>query len=780
MKLFKINIISFITIFLIVFMSVGFALYKQDLGLNTNITFKKNGKVEIINVSVIESENSNIQSYTTPSINDLNIDFKVVTNQSPAVISYLATIANNSFYDYSYTGFNLNLDSNYSVVVINQETGLEINPGEVLKAGETINLKVKITITDDTKNEFDINNDVSFSNDKTGSITTSITPKTGSLKDNNIACFTLSVINTYTYKRNFTLSSSNENVLLVDSSGNSINQFTIDENKTSDYEVCMKSKEGSVFLSDTTTTIVSLQTSGVSLINVGEVELSVDIDPIATDKEIPTVGNIKIAIPESDVVEGSAVISWDRIDTGGSSITNYFITLYNADTNTSTNYETDSALTSYTLTNLTEGNYYAFVYGVDEAGNIGSSYCSSASVENGYCAKSNTTNLKWKYTVNFNLTKLTHDGSSDTSTTTLVNQSYSTTLAVNSSSTWDMLPSSVTITMGGNTLTSGTDYTYSNGTITINKVTGDITITAEVSSICLVKGTKITLANLKTKNIEDITYTDLLLVWNYETGTYTYEYPIWIEKSGKTISYQKTTFSDGTILKTVGNHGIFNKDLNMFVSVNDKENFNIGTNVVKIENNKISTIKVVKIEIINEEIEYYHVVSTRYYNIIANNLLTTDGTVILSNLYKFGNNINWLNRDYNKLDLYDYSMFSDIMPYYMFKGLRVEEGKVLNKYLDFNTFKTYLKEHQLNSKMLKEPIKNNKGNRLWMVTTSDDNVLNVDDYLYEENSIYTLKEPKNSNNFKYWYNTSDNKYYNVFDKVKVEYGMHFIAIYGMD
>ena len=119
MKLFKINIISFITIFLIVFMSVGFALYKQDLGLNTNITFKKNGKVEIINVSVIESENSNIQSYTTPSINDLNIDFKVVTNQSPAVISYLATIANNSFYDYSYTGFNLNLDSNYSVVVTN-------------------------------------------------------------------------------------------------------------------------------------------------------------------------------------------------------------------------------------------------------------------------------------------------------------------------------------------------------------------------------------------------------------------------------------------------------------------------------------------------------------------------------------------------------------------------------------------------------------------------------------------------------------------------------------
>ena len=784
----KYNIIGVIVFVIVALMSTGYALYHQDLGLNGEVALKKQGKLEIISASIVNNECNNLAEYTNPTIDGLNLSFKVTGNSETFVATYLVEINNGTLSDYAFTNFpfNASLDTsdnvNISTIITNTSTGKVLNPGEVLAAGESKIYKVQFTITTESANtEVNINGGAEFSSDNTGNLIASITPTTGNLQGTNTkACFTVSVANTYKYSRNFTLKSSNDNILLINDDETSLTTLQVGANSTEEYNVCTKVAENSSFLSNQTTTTITLSSTGITDINVGTLTLDVDIDIIATDKEIPTIGNVNISIPEENTTEGSAIVSWDRIDTGGSSITNYYIILYNADTNTSTTYETGSSVTSYTLTNLSAGNYYAKVYGVDEAGNIGSSYCGSATTSNGYCTLSNTTALKWIYTVTFSLTKLTHDGSSSTSTTTMVNQSYSTTLAVNSSSNWDMLPSSVTITMGGNTLTSGTDYTYdsSGGTITINKITGDVTITASATSVCLVKGTKITLSDGTTKNIEDISYDDLLLVWNYETGSYTYEYPIWIEKGKKTSFYQQTTFSDGSILKTVGKHGVFSKELNQFVSVNDSDNFKIGTEIAKIdENNKLTYIKVTDIEIIYEEVEYYHVVSTRYYNIVANNIITTDGTTILSNLYEFGDNITWTNRDYNNLDLYDYSLFSDIMPYYMFKGLRVEEGKVLSNYLDYSTFRKYLLGNQLNENMLLKPLENASGNRIWMVTTSDDNIQNKNDYLYEENSLYTLKEPLNKTNFKSWYNTSDGKEYKPNDIIKVIHGMHFIATY---
>ena len=781
----KYNIMGFLVITILLFMSVGFALYNQDLGLNGNVILKKQGKLEIVSASIVESESTNITDYSNPTIDGLNLSFKLTSSNQNSEATYLIEINNGSLLDYTFTDFpftastNTSDNVNITTVITDTTTNEVLNPGDVLAAGKSKIYKVKFTIvTDTTDKEINIDGNASFSSDSTGSILASITPSSGNLQGTNtITCFTLNVANTYTYNRNFTLTSSNENILLVDKSGNSLDTKKIDANSTSEYEICTMTSKNSSFLSDETSTTITLKSTGIKDVTVGELTLKVDIDVIATDKEIPTVGNVVISIPEENTTEGQATITWDRIDSGGSSITNYYIILYNSDTNTSTTYETKSSLTSYSLTNMTEGNYYAKVYGVDEAGNIGSSYCDSATTENGYCSISNTTNLKWKYTITYSLSNLQHDNSTSTTDTATIYQSYSTTLALNTTSTWYSMPSSVTIEMGGTTLTSGTDYTYdsSSGKITINKITGDVTITASANYSCLVKGTKITLANGNTKNIEDITYNDLLLVWNYETGNYTYEYPIWIEKGKTTKTYQKITFSDGTILKTVGKHGVFSKDINAFVSVSDSNNFKIGTKVAKLDkNNKIKYIKVTNIETIHEETEYYHVVSTRYYNIFANNILTTDGTVILSNLYQFGNNINWTNRNYNKLSLYDYSLFSDIMPYYMFKGLRVEEGKVLEKYLDYNTFKKYLSNNQLNKDMLLKPNTDNSGNRLWMITTSDDKLINTNNYLFKEGTYYILKKPKNG--FKYWYNTADGKYYSPNDIIRVEYGMHFIAV----
>ena len=110
----------------------------------------------------------------------------------------------------------------------------------------------------------------------------------------------------------------------------------------------------------------------------------------------------------------------------------------------------------------------------------------------------------------------------------------------------------------------------------------------------------------------------------------------------------------------------------------------------------------------------------------------------------------------------------------MFKGMRVEEGKFLENYgFSKDLFRYYLMNNQVNDKMMRSVDTNSNGNRVWMVTTSKDivNEFNKSTYLYEEGTLYKLP----STNGK-WYSTSENKYYNSGDKVKVLHGMHFIEI----
>lgn len=295
---------------------------------------------------------------------------------------------------------------------------------------------------------------------------------------------------------------------------------------------------------------------------------------------------------------------------------------------------------------------------------------------------------------------------------------------------------------------------------------------------CLVEGTKIkTIEGYK--NIEDIDYDDLLETWSYDLGKIVYEYPIWIEKKSESDSYQETTFSDGTVLKTVGFHGIYNYDLNKFVSVDDKENFKVGTTVAKIENGKLKKVTVVKIENKKEKVNYYHVESTRYYNVIANDLLTTDGYVDLSNIYTFNSNVTWKNKNevlLNKDNLYTYSDFKENIPYYLYSGLRMQEARYLvNKgIISKESLIEILNNTMLNSDITKKPIIKNE-NRYWMVTLSTDNLTekNKQSFLKKEGDVYIL--PKD-NNVKYWYNSSDNKYYKPGSKVKVYHGMHFTKI----
>lgn len=65
----------------------------------------------------------------------------------------------------------------------------------------------------------------------------------------------------------------------------------------------------------------------------------------------------------------------------------------------------------------------------------------------------------------------------------------------------------------------------------MNLVLKDMTITIGTKSPCLLKGTKITLADRSEKNIEDLTYDDELLVWNFDEGKLDKAKTAWLKKA---------------------------------------------------------------------------------------------------------------------------------------------------------------------------------------------------------------------------------------------------------
>lgn len=334
----------------------------------------------------------------------------------------------------------------------------------------------------------------------------------------------------------------------------------------------------------------------------------------------------------------------------------------------------------------------------------------------------------------------------------------------------------VTVTMGGRDLDENTDFTYNNNTLTIPNVSGDISINVTTQT-CLTEGTKVMLWNGKTKNIEDIKYTDLLKVWNHDTGSYGFEYAGWIEKAGKSNSYVKVTFSDGNTLNIVGDHSLFSKRLNKYVNINSND-LKIGDEVVNLSNG-ISYVKITNIEKVEEKINYYHVISARYFNLITNNILSTYEIYSnVSNFMDFDNNMKWLKTEEVRKDMYTIDDLPN-MEKYLFKVFRLEETKYLlkNGLVSKEEFDDLYNNYLLDNNKKVTPPKNDKGKYMWMVTTSDDIDPSDTSHQLEEDSEYVVPTPKKTDGFLYWYNHSNNKKYNPGDVIKVDSGMYLEAIY---
>jgi hypothetical protein len=156
-------------------------------------------------------------------------------------------------------------------------------------------------------------------------------------------------------------------------------------------------------------------------------------------------------------------------------------------------------------------------------------------------------------------------------------------------------------------------YVTSNaGTFYSNSATG-------TSGICLLAGTQIALSDGTHKAIEDITYTDKLLSWDFDRGCYAETTAVWIKRSETGSQYNLLTFSDGTTLRTFDQHRIFNKQSGVFTYPMTAAT-PVGTVTV---NEHGQEIILTNKQVIQDTIEYYNVITVYHMNLFSDSVLTS-------------------------------------------------------------------------------------------------------------------------------------------------------------
>jgi len=156
------------------------------------------------------------------------------------------------------------------------------------------------------------------------------------------------------------------------------------------------------------------------------------------------------------------------------------------------------------------------------------------------------------------------------------------------------------------------------------------TVLSWIPQICLAEGTLITLADESTTAIENIQMSDLIKVWDFDNGVFASAHPLWIKQQETTARYNLLTFSDGSTLKTINQHRIFNKQAGAF-TYPMTDDTPIGTITMNAQGNEVTLVdKCIMIDVIN----YYNVITDHHLNLYADGILTS---MRYNNIYSIAN-----------------------------------------------------------------------------------------------------------------------------------------------
>ena len=232
------------------------------------------------------------------------------------------------------------------------------------------------------------------------------------------------------------------------------------------------------------------------------------------------------------------------------------------------------------------------------------------------------------------------------------------------------------------------------------------------SSSCITGDTLITLADGTKKMVKDLTATDLLLVFNHETGKYE-AMPIIFNDVEPEGIYRivNLKFSDGTIVKVVYEHGFFDLDENKYVYIReDNMKEFIGHKFYKAEYDGInyieSEVTLIDAYVTEELTTVYSPVTVYHLNYFTEDMLSMPaGIPGLFNIFEFGDNLTYdqeqMQKDIETYGLYTYDDFDEYISYEVYSMfpapyLKVAVGKGLTTFEDIvDMIYLYLEKHEL-------------------------------------------------------------------------------------
>lgn len=483
----KLNlIVTLITISIFLFTTIGYAAYGARLGFTGNVYVKGNGEIAITNV--VLDTHSNLSNPTAPVFTKdsitFDLNFNVASNSNlddDYYATYEITLSNTTFYDYEFASavFTPSVETlnDQNMTVSYDVDGIDI--GENIPKLTTKTFTLTIHMYPKAPGNYNVGGESNVDVEQeavepVGSLLASL-PKNSqvNLRNSNVRDkVTVSVINSFDTAKGFNFSINNSNFKLVNANGNTLGSLTIPANTTQDFDVYFEKNGNISFATDyQTANLVFNKNDGST--NLGSVKILVDKDETLLDDQAPIISDVQASFVADN---GKVNVTWSATDINN--ITDFIVDVCNS-SNECTSYNTGSTSRNYTATGLSNGTYYFKVYGIDSKGNNGKTQATTCTQSEGYCSRSTSSNYKWVFDVTYNLDNyVTKSSGPDT---VVINNSFTATFTLGNNRQYN----NVTVTMGGNTLTSGSGgYTWNanQNRMTINSVTGDIVVTITTSS----------------------------------------------------------------------------------------------------------------------------------------------------------------------------------------------------------------------------------------------------------------------------------------------------------
>ena len=426
----RLNIILIIALIATLgFMTVGFAAYGQILDFSGTVIVQPQGKIRITNVEYLGGEHStSVPTFTDTTI-DLGLSFMHGNPQNgdEFTATYRVTIENKTFYnqifaipDYEPTI----LDHNGNPIDMADLTyHLDgITNGDSVPVDATISFTIEFIFNPPGNDDYTVEDDVviEFTDEQTGQLFASITSSTtGDLRGSTTCTnFTVSVINTFDYARNFTFSIiNNANFYVQNGSHNipakSTQSYTVTVCENDPYAQYSNSYERAN---------IHLNSEGYQAVNAGRITLLVDQIVVIPDEDAPVISNL-VATQQTD--EGHVLLTWNATDE--STIDYFTILVYSGNSNRPrATINTADDETEYVVTGLSDGTYYFKVYGTDARGNTAkNNEINNATTSSGHVVRTNSATYDWNFSITYSLSNTT---STNTASTIKLGQTYTTTL----------------------------------------------------------------------------------------------------------------------------------------------------------------------------------------------------------------------------------------------------------------------------------------------------------------------------------------------------------------